>query len=87
MSALRYGQAKVRGQKGRPRLTAVDPQNITEVFRFEWKDGSDSTIRALTDDQTVIDEAYGKTENLDIGDTINVLSPAGKRHTFKVTGR
>jgi putative ABC transport system permease protein len=88
VSALRYSQAKVTGQNGKPRLTAVDPKNITKVFRFEWKDGgSDAIIRGLTDDQAVIDEVYGKKENLDIGDTIRVLTPAGRRHTFEVVGK
>jgi putative ABC transport system permease protein len=87
VSSLRSSQGKVRGQSGTVRATAVDPKNITRVFQFEWKDGSDATIRNLTGDEAVIDEAYGKKENVGIGDSIRVLTPAGRRHTFKVVGK
>ncbi len=88
VSALRYSQAKVSGQSGKPRLTAVDPANITKVFKFDWKDdGSDEVIRNLTGDQAVIDEVYGKKEDVGIGDKIRVLTPVGERHTFEIVGK
>ena len=84
VSALRYSQAKVDAGEREARLTARRPaHDRRRCSASSGRAGSDATSARLTDDQTVIDEIYGKTDDIDMGDRLNVLTPAGKRHTLR----
>jgi putative ABC transport system permease protein len=86
VGTLRFSYAKVAGQTGQQRLSGVDPDRIDQVFNFDFTDGSPATIANLGPRQTVIDEAYAKSKDIEIGDTIRVLTPIGRRAPFEVVG-
>jgi putative ABC transport system permease protein len=86
VSTLRVGQAKVVGQRGNKRASGFDPRTVNDVFNLEWKKGSDATARNLADDETVIDEAYGKSNDVGVGDTITVEGQTARRARFKIVG-
>jgi putative ABC transport system permease protein len=84
VSAIRFSEGKVSGQSGTQRVAAVDPRNISRVFQFEFTDGDRSALDGLTDNEAIVDEAYGKSKDVDIGDTLNVLTPTGRRTSYRV---
>jgi putative ABC transport system permease protein len=84
VGSLRFSYAKVGGEKGQQRISGVDPATIGEVFNFDFTEGSPDAIVDLTPRQTVVDEAYAKSNDLELGDTLNVLTPTGRRASFEV---
>jgi len=84
VSALRFSEGKVKGQPTVQGVAAVDPQNIGRVFKFEFTEGEQSSLEGLGDGETIVDESYAESENLDIGDTLEVLTPTGRRSTLRV---
>ena len=84
VSALRFSEGKVKGQPTVQGVAAVDPQNIGRVFKFEFTEGEQSSLEGLGDGETIVDESYAESENLDIGDTLEVLTPTGSRSTLRV---
>ena len=86
VSTLRLGYAKTRGLRGRQRVAGVDPSSVTGVLSLDWKQGSDATIRELADDEAVIDDAWGDSKGVEVGDRLSVLTPTGQRAAFRVIG-
>ena len=86
VSTLRFSSAKVRGQRGEQRVAGVDPQGVGAVLSLEWKDGSDATIEGLTGRQAVVDEAWGTSKGVEVGDSISALTPSGRRVSYDVVG-
>lgn len=86
VGSIRYSYAKLSGQKGQQRLAGVDPDNIDRVFNFEFTEGSPETIARMSDGQAVVDEAYAKSKDLEVGDRLRVLTPTGQRAAFEIVG-
>ena len=84
VSAIRFSQGKVTGQSGTQRVASVDPANIGKVFDFEFTEGDGSALAGLGAREAIIDEAYGKSKDVDVGDTLAVLTPTGRRASFRV---
>ena len=84
VSAIRFSEGKVAGQKGAQRVAAVDPAEIGRVFDFEFTEGDRSSLEQLGDNEAILDESYGKSKNVDVGDDLEVLTPTGRRVSFLV---
>jgi putative ABC transport system permease protein len=86
VGSIRYSYARVAGQAGQQRIAGVDPAVIERVFNFEVTEGPPATIARLADDQAVIDETYAKSKDLEIGDSLRVLTPTGRRASYEIVG-
>jgi putative ABC transport system permease protein len=84
VGSLRYSYARVGDASGQQRIAGVDPTTIGEVFEFDVTEGPSDAIADLTPRQTVIDEAYAKSNDLELGDVLRVLTPTGRRTSLKV---
>ncbi len=84
VSAIRFSEGKVEGQKATQRVAAVDPPNIGSVFDFEFTEGDKSSLEQLGDNEAILDESYGKSNNVDVGDDLEVLTPTGRRLSYRV---
>ena len=84
VGSIRYSYAKLAGEQGQQRLSGVDPATIGDVFNFDFTGGSPEAIADLTPRQAVVDEAYAKSSDLELGDTLRVLTPTGRRATFEI---
>ena len=84
VGSIRFSYAKVAGEKGQQRISGVDPASIGEVFNFDFTEGPAEAIADLTPRQAVVDEAYAKSNDLELGDVLRVLSPTGRRTTFEI---
>ncbi|MGI8945221.1 MAG: ABC transporter permease [Thermoleophilaceae bacterium] len=84
VSALRFSEARVRGQKGEQGVAAIDPPNIGRVFRLELTEGDESALTGLGDDEAIVDENYAQSKGVEIGDTLEALTPTGRRGSYRV---
>ena len=65
--------------------TAVDP-GASNVFRLDWKAGSNAVLDSLGEDGVVTDDGYAEDHDLSVGSPIHVLFPNGDTKTMKVAG-
>ncbi len=84
VGSLRFSYAKVADEPGQQRISGVDPATIDPVFNFDVTDGPSSAIADLTTSQAVVDEAYAKSKDLELGDELRVLTPTGRRTSFEI---
>ncbi len=88
-SGVLYDQIEVNGQHSNllyDDLGGVEPTRIAAGYKFDWIDGSDSTLSQLHGDNTVVEEQFAKAHHLGVGDTFNAQTPSGGRLTLKVIG-
>jgi putative ABC transport system permease protein len=84
VGSLRFSYAKVADEQGQQRISGVDPGTIGDVFDFDFTDGPSDAIADLTSRQAVVDEAYAKSNDLELGDVLRVLTPTGRRTAFEI---
>ena len=83
-SSVRQGIAKLSGSSGQ--ITGIDPKTITSVYRFDWKKGSDQTIKDLSLGGAIVDKKFADDKKLHVGDTFNLLTPDGNETLLTVRG-
>jgi len=83
-SSVREGLAKLSGSSGD--LTGIDPRTITDVYKFEWVDGSDQTIQDLSGGGAILEKQFAEDENLHVNDTFNLLTSDGDESLLTVRG-
>jgi putative ABC transport system permease protein len=84
VTTLGYSSAKVSGVSGEERVAGIDPSSVEGLIDFEVEEGSGPDQLGRTD--AVIDKAFGDSEGIGIGDTLEVLTPTGERVTYTVVG-
>jgi putative ABC transport system permease protein len=68
------------------RITAIDPSTFQQVYRVEWKKGSNATLLALGSNGTILTKSYAESKHLKVGQSISVLTPTDKRVSLTVRG-
>jgi putative ABC transport system permease protein len=86
VGSIRFSYAKLAGESGQQRISGVDPATIDDVFNFDFTEGSPETIANLEPRRAVVDEAYAKSNDLEVGDSLRVLTPTGRRAAFEIAG-
>jgi putative ABC transport system permease protein len=84
VSSLSFAGAEYEGKD--IRVSAVDPSTVSDVLSLEWEEGSPSTLRGLTGDTAVVDDAWASNNDVDVGDQITVLTPLERQVTLTVDG-
>ncbi len=84
-SATRGGSALITGV-GTQSVDAVQPQTFGKVYRFQWVHGSDTSLRNLGTHGALVDDGFASSHKAHIGSRLRLLTQAGKRDTFVVTG-
>ena len=67
-------------------VTGIDPQTILQTYNFDWKEGDDSVVQNLTNDQAIVDAKFAEDHDIAVGDTIRVLTPSGETLEQQVVG-
>jgi putative ABC transport system permease protein len=67
-------------------VTGIDPQTILQTYNFDWKEGDDSVVQNLTNDQAIVDSKFAEDNDIAVGDTISVLTPSGETLEQQVVG-
>ncbi|HMT06263.1 MAG: ABC transporter permease [Solirubrobacterales bacterium] len=81
-SGVRYVSVKVDG-KTAP-ISSVDPADIVKVYTVEWKEGSNTDLTGLTDDEIVIGDKLADDVGAGVGDTVTLVSQKGQEFDFRV---
>jgi putative ABC transport system permease protein len=87
VSSIRFTDGEVKETGDKSFITSVDPQQVSQVFKLQWEEGSEETVQAMTRDDAVVDDAYAVDNDIAVGDTLTVLTPAGREATYTVRGR
>jgi putative ABC transport system permease protein len=67
-------------------VSAVDPANVSDVLSLDWEEGSPETLSSLDDRETVVDDAWARSNDIDVGDEIGVRTPLERDVSYTVTG-
>jgi putative ABC transport system permease protein len=84
VSSLSFAGAEYEGKD--IRVSAVDPSTVSDVLSLEWEEGSPETLRGLTGDTAVVDDAWASSNDVAVGDQITVLTPLERQVTLTVDG-
>ena len=86
VSTMRATQAKLLdGGSGRLRVSALD-RDAGTVLSIDWTEGGPETLRALTDNQVVVDKSFASGNDLDVGDRVRLLTQVGAKPSLEVVG-
>ncbi|HYP47452.1 MAG TPA: FtsX-like permease family protein [Thermoleophilaceae bacterium] len=85
VSSLSFSNGRVKGQD--VRVSGVDPGTAGEVLSLDWTEGSPSTLARLGGAEAVVDDAWAKTEKVDVGDRVTVRTPTERNVTYTVRGK
>ena len=84
VTSLGYSTAQVEGVSGDQRMSGVDPAGIEGLLDFNVTDGAGPAD--LGRDEAVIDQAFGESDGVEVGDTLEVLTPSGSRVSYEAVG-
>ncbi len=84
-SGVRYSNVRVTGA-GRRDLSSVQPDSVNEVLELEWKEGSARDLAELGGKRAVVSEGLADSADIEVGDSIEVLSKTGRTVDLQVTG-
>jgi putative ABC transport system permease protein len=84
VSALRFGQGRVAGQK--QGVTGVDPQRFADLYHADWKQGSDATVRQLGPGTAIVGRKYAEDNSLKVGQTLRVDTSKRRSVPLRVIG-
>jgi putative ABC transport system permease protein len=86
-STLQTTQIKVDGVSGKPRASGLDPRTANQVLSLDFQgDTTAETLRGLTDGETIVDQSFADSNDLEVGDTIRALGQTGKRAGLRIVG-
>ena len=83
-SNVRSGVGKASGSV--QQITGLDPKTISQVYNFEWKDGSNASIDNLGAYEAIVDKTFAEKENLSVGSRFNMLTAKGETVPLEVKG-
>jgi putative ABC transport system permease protein len=84
-SVLKRSDSRVDGE-GSEQANGVDPQTLLEVYRFDWVEGSDTTVGLLGPSGALVEKRLADRANLHVGETFDARSPSGQRAQLLVRG-
>jgi putative ABC transport system permease protein len=85
VATVRSAQAKLIGSGATTRISAPS-SDIGETLNVEWKQGGPETLRNLSDGQAVVADSFASDNDLEVGDSFQMLSQTRKRPSFEVVG-
>jgi putative ABC transport system permease protein len=87
VSTLQATQVKIDGVGGKPRATGLDPATASQVLKIDFQDDTtEQTLRDLTDTEAIVDKSFADSNDLEVGDTVQVLGQTGTRASFRIVG-
>ena len=87
VSSLRYADADVKETGDTSFITSIDPSEALSVFQFDWDEGQDGIVSGMTRDDALVDQAWATDNDVDVGDTLTVTTPASRQATYTVRGK
>jgi putative ABC transport system permease protein len=86
VTPIAFTIGRVTGSSKNVSITSIEPASFGNVYRVEWEQGSNATLRELGRTGTVVTKAYAKSRHLKVGQMISVLTPTGRHVELQVVG-
>jgi putative ABC transport system permease protein len=86
VTPIAFTIGRVHGTTSNATLTAIEPSTFGHVYRVEWAQGTDATLKGLGNNGTIVKKSFAKAHHLQVGETISVLTPSNKRVSLRVLG-
>jgi putative ABC transport system permease protein len=83
-SNVRSGVGKASGSV--QQITGLDPKTISQVYNFEWKDGTNASIDNLGPYEAIVDKAFADKKHLSVGSRFSLQTPKGDTFPLEVKG-
>jgi putative ABC transport system permease protein len=68
------------------RLTVIEPQSFSTMYKVEWEHGSAATLESLGESGAILSKKFASAHQLTVGQRLLVLSAAGHEVTLTVRG-
>jgi putative ABC transport system permease protein len=67
-------------------VAAVDPSTVSNVLSLDWKNGDPETLSSLSGRAAVLDDAWAKSNGIDVGDRFRVRTALERTVPLTVAG-
>ena len=67
-------------------VSAVDPATITDVYRFDWIDGTDAVATSLSGEGALVRQSVLDDTGLAVGDALSMTGPDGRAIGVTIRG-
>ena len=85
VSAMKTAPARI-GRAGGVTAVGIDPTTISDVYRFDWINGSAATVANLTPGEALVERATARAADLHVGERTTVTTETGARAAVTVAG-
>lgn len=85
VSALKIDGGKIQGL-GTHNIDGIDFASIANVYRYQWKVGSNATLASMGTHGALIDDGFQSSHHLRIGSVLHLLTTVGTHDSFVVKG-
>jgi putative ABC transport system permease protein len=86
VSSIRFGEGEVEETGDKSFISSIDPEEVEKVLDIQWEDGSDETLKSMTQNDAVADKNFAVDNDLEVGDTVSVTTPAGREAVYTIRG-
>ena len=86
VSPLKNSQAKVEGVDGKPFMSGIDPGTFGRVWDADIDKGPPDMLTTLGAGEIALEKGYAESNNFDVGDTLEVTTPIGRKLELHVAG-
>ena len=84
---LTFTQVKI-GNGGTDEVNGIEPAKLPELYKIQWqKGGSDALLKRLHGTDTLVEEQFAKSHDLNPGSTFQITSVDGRHMTLHVIGQ
>jgi len=67
-------------------INGIEPATILKVAKIDWVEGSDETLADLGAEGALVEENWGESEGVGVGDQLLITGPNGEQIEFEVKG-
>ena len=86
VSSITYGTGEFDGES--IQVAGVDPSTVNSVLAITFVDGgSPEVLGGLGEQGALVDEAFAKSNKLDVGDEVRIRTPLEKTASYTVKGK
>jgi putative ABC transport system permease protein len=86
VTPIAFTIGRQKGSSSNSTITAIDPATFQQVYRVEWKHGSNAALRGLGNSGTVLTKSYASAHHLKVGQSLSLLTPTNKHVFLTVRG-
>ncbi|MBA3809740.1 MAG: ABC transporter permease, partial [Solirubrobacterales bacterium] len=86
VTPIAFTVGRRKGSTDNSTITAIDPGTFEQVYRVEWKQGSNAALLGLGSSGTVVTKSYASAHHLKVGQSVSLLTPTNARVSLTIRG-